>query len=196
MSITKLNHWLAVLFAALLTACGEDASEPRESDVAQQHAAHQAVVFQQTAVPVPAAQASESELLTIYKSPYCGCCGLWMEHVEGEGFLTETVHPESVDAIKDQYGLAEDVRSCHTAVSRQGYVFEGHVPARFIQQFLLNPPADALGLAVPSMPLGSPGMEMQDRFMPYQVLLLKKDGTTEVFAQVNSPEQQYGSIGK
>ncbi|MGB1058644.1 MAG: DUF411 domain-containing protein, partial [Ketobacter sp.] len=77
------------------------------------------------------------------------------------------------------------------AVSKQGFVFEGHIPARYIQQFLANPPEGAFGLAVPAMPVGSPGMEVNERFMPYQVLLLKKDGSTEVFAAVENAAQQY-----
>jgi len=86
--------------------------------------------------------------------------------------------------------FAPRYQSCHTAVSSHGYVFEGHVPARHIKAFLANPPADAIGLAVPGMPLGSPGMEVGSRFDPYEVLLLKKDGSSEVFARVDSPAQQ------
>jgi hypothetical protein len=70
-------------------------------------------------------------------------------------------------------------------------VFEGHIPARYIQQFLDNPPADAIGLSVPGMPVGSPGMEVGDKFIPYQVLLLKHDGSTEVFARVEQQTHQY-----
>ena len=81
--------------------------------------------------------------------------------------------------------------SCHTGVSKDGFVFEGHVPARYIIQFLNNPPADARGLTVPAMPLGSPGMEYNDQFAPYEVLLLKKDGSVEVYAAVESYEQQF-----
>jgi hypothetical protein len=70
-------------------------------------------------------------------------------------------------------------------------VFEGHVPAKYIQQFLASPPDNAIGLAVPAMPVGSPGMEYQDRFMPYKVLQLNKDGTSLVYAHVKYPSQQY-----
>ena len=73
--------------------------------------------------------------------------------------------------------------------SSQGYVFEGHIPAKFISRFLASPPKDAIGLTVPAMPVGSPGMEYQDKFMPYQVLLLKNDGSSQVYAQVNSLEE-------
>ncbi|KTF05719.1 protein containing DUF411, partial [marine sediment metagenome] len=71
-----------------------------------------------------------------------------------------------------------------------GYVFEGHVPAKYMAQFLKNPPSDAIGLAVPSMPVGSPGMEYQDKFMPYKVIQLNKDGSTAIYATIDTPQQQ------
>ena len=137
------------------------------------------------------ATGSEPVSLRLYKSPTCGCCNDWVTHVESAGLTTHTEHPVDLQAIKSQYGIAPHVQSCHTAVSHEGYVFEGHVPARFIRQFLDSPPADALGLAVPGMPLGSPGMEVDDRWTPYQVLLLKADGSTEVYARIDEPAQQY-----
>ena len=82
-------------------------------------------------------------------------------------------------------------QSCHTAVSQSGYVFEGHVPAKFIQQFLQNPPKNALGLAVPAMPLGAPGMEMGDRFLPYRIMLLNQNGSATLYATVNNAKEQY-----
>src|SRR5690606_31887619 len=97
-----------------------------------------------------------SEHLTVYKSPTCGCCGEWVEHVEAAGFQSSTEHPEDLSGLKDKLGVPQNLRSCHTAVSKQGYVFEGHIPARYIQAFLANPPKDSLGLTVPGMPVGSP----------------------------------------
>lgn len=130
-------------------------------------------------------------LLTVYKSPSCGCCKQWMSHLDNADFKTVANHPESLDSIKARYHIAPNLRSCHTAVSEGNYVFEGHIPARYIRQFLASPPGGAIGLTVPAMPLGSPGMEVGNRFMPYQVLLLKQDGGTEVFAEVETSEQQY-----
>jgi hypothetical protein len=127
---------------------------------------------------------------TVYKSPSCGCCKEWTSHLEEKGRDTAAKHPADLNAIKVRYQIAPRYQSCHTAVSSQGYVFEGHIPARYIQEFLANPPADAIGLAVPGMPLGSPGMEVGDRFTPYQVLLLKNDGSSVVFASVESAAQQ------
>lgn len=131
--------------------------------------------------------------LDVYKSPTCGCCTKWVDHIQLDGFSANIHHPSDLNAIKNKYGIAPKYQSCHTAVSSQGYVFEGHIPSRFINQFLENPPNDALGLSVPAMPMGSPGMEVGGRFMPYQVLLLKEDGSTEVFAIVDSAEEQYSN---
>ena len=135
--------------------------------------------------------AADAEMLTVYKSPTCGCCEKWIDHLEAAGFKAGIQHPADMGVIKDRYRIKNTLRSCHTAVSSQGYVFEGHIPARYIHQFLASPPVDATGLTVPAMPVGSPGMEYKDKFMPYQVLLMKKDGRTEVFASVQSVAQQH-----
>lgn len=128
--------------------------------------------------------------LKVYKSPSCSCCGAWIEGLQNEGFTVSVEHPEDLYALKKDLGIASPFQSCHTAVSKEGYLFEGHIPHKFIRQFLSNPPSGAFGLSVPGMPVGSPGMEMGDRFMPYQVLQLNKDGTTAVYAEVKSPEDQ------
>jgi hypothetical protein len=129
--------------------------------------------------------------LEVYKSPSCGCCNDWVEHVEKANFPVTTQHPDDMNRIKADHGIARQYQSCHTAVSARGFVFEGHVPAKLMKQFLDNPPADAIGLAVPGMPMGSPGMEMGDQFTPYQVLLLKADGSSEVYATMNTRQEQY-----
>ena len=122
--------------------------------------------------------------LDVYKSPDCGCCADWVDHVEAAGFETLVHHPSDLGLIKQKHGIASSYQACHTAVSNQGHVFEGHVPAYLIQRFLNNPPQDAIGLAVPGMPFGSPGMEMGDRYDDYRVLLIKKDGSSEVYEEI------------
>jgi len=128
--------------------------------------------------------------LNVYKDPTCGCCGKWVEHMEHNGFTAQTHDTSNLSAIKAQYGITPQYRSCHTAVSTEGFVFEGHVPAMFIHQFLAENPEDAIGLAVPAMPVGSPGMEIDDKFMPYQVLLIKENGDSEVYADIRAKEDQ------
>ncbi len=127
---------------------------------------------------------------TVYKDANCGCCKQWVGYAQNNG-LSATVHDvEDVSLFKDRYGVPQQMRSCHTTVTTNGYVFEGHVPTKHMAQFLANPPSAAIGLAVPSMPVGSPGMEYQDKFMPYKVMQLNKDGSTQVYAAIESPAQQ------
>jgi hypothetical protein len=129
--------------------------------------------------------------LTVLKSPTCGCCVKWMDHLHEHGFATSVDEPDNLAERKTKLGIAPQYRSCHTGISAQGYVFEGHVPSKFIHGFLASPPEDAIGLSVPGMPVGSPGMEMGERFMQYQVLVLNEDGSSEVYAEVNTPGDQY-----
>ena len=131
--------------------------------------------------------------LTVYKTPTCGCCGKWVDHIEDAGFDVEVREMNNLSPIKNANGLPPTHQSCHTAVAKDGgYVFEGHIPARYITAFLADPPAGARGLVVPAMPVGSPGMEYQDRFSPYEVLLLKEDGSFDVYARVTGPEDSAG----
>ena len=132
---------------------------------------------------------AEAISLDVYKSPTCGCCELWVEHVNAQGFKSSVQHPDDLNAIKDKFGIKPEYQSCHTAVSKEGYIFEGHIPARLVKQFLAEKPANAIGLAVPGMPLGSPGMEVDDRITPYDVLMLHKDGTSSVYMHITTLEK-------
>lgn len=116
----------------------------------------------------------------VYKTPRCGCCGAWVEHLKAAGFAV-TVHDVADTApTRARLGLSERFGSCHTAVVA-GYVVEGHVPARDIKKLLAMKPV-AIGLAVPGMPVGSPGMEVDSRQDPYQVVLVDKQGRGTVFS--------------
>lgn len=136
-------------------------------------------------------QGSAANHLDVYKSPTCGCCTKWMDHLDENGFTSTGHHPDDIGEFKREAGIPVRYGSCHTGVSKDDYVFEGHVPARYIRQFLANPPAGALGLTVPAMPVGSPGMEYKDQFMAYDVLLLLEGGSVEVYASVQTIEQQF-----
>ena len=138
-----------------------------------------------------AAQESATNHLDVYKSPTCGCCTKWMDHLAESGFTSTGHHPDQISKLKRDLGIPVRYGSCHTGVSKDGYLFEGHVPARYIHAFLANPPDGALGLTVPAMPVGSPGMEYKNQFMAYDVLLLRKDGSVEVYASVESYAQQF-----
>ncbi|WP_226668651.1 DUF411 domain-containing protein [Microbulbifer aggregans] len=145
----------------------------------------------QSATEARSTAATDSIALTTYKSATCGCCKLWVDHASQRGFLVDARDVNNLNDIKQQHQIAPEYQSCHTSVSENGYVFEGHVPAKLIRQFLQNPPAGARGLAVPAMPLGSPGMEVGDRFTPYEVLQLNNDGSHAVYASIDRPEQQH-----
>lgn len=127
-----------------------------------------------------AAQAGPS--MQVYKDPDCGCCGDWIDIIEREGFQVE-VHDSPHDALlrlKAQSGISEEMASCHTA-QVAGYVIEGHVPPADIRRLLAERPA-AVGLAVPGMPYGAPGMGPEDERETYSVHLILEDGRTEVFS--------------
>lgn len=122
----------------------------------------------------PAPSATDWPNAVVYKSPTCGCCTKWVEHLRANGFAVEIREPADLNAVKDRLGVPADMRACHTA-EIDGYVIEGHVPATDVQRLLREKPK-ALGLAVPGMPLGSPGMEADDRRQAYTVWLLQDDG--------------------
>ena len=129
--------------------------------------------------------------LLVYKTPTCGCCKKWISHIENEDIVAYSKNYPNIDFIKNKFGIKPNYRSCHTAISKEGFIFEGHVPAKFIHQFLSEQHKNAIGLSVPAMPVGSPGMEMDGRFMPYHVLILFSDGSNKVYAKVNSYEEQF-----
>jgi hypothetical protein len=120
--------------------------------------------------------------IEVWKSATCQCCGKWVSHLEENGFAVETNAADNaaLKAIKRDAGISEKLDACHTA-KIDGYVIEGHVPASDIKRLVAERP-DAVGLTVPGMPVGSPGMEQGGKTEPYDVLLIKKDSTTEVFA--------------
>lgn len=117
----------------------------------------------------------------VFKSPTCGCCAAWVTHMQQAGFTVESrdVSQQALGAIKAQAGVPRALSSCHTAFV-DGYFIEGHVPAPDVARLLSERPG-ALGLTVPGMPIGSPGMEMGDRRDPFDSLLVLKGGGTQVF---------------
>ena len=121
-------------------------------------------------------------VVAVYKTPWCGCCKLWVEHLRKAGFTVEVHDVEDLDAQKDRMGVPADKRSCHTA-QVAGYYVEGHVPAADIKRLLKDKPK-AEGLVLPGMPMGSPGMEMPDgRTQPFAVELVDAKGQATVFAR-------------
>jgi hypothetical protein len=119
--------------------------------------------------------------VTVYKSPTCSCCGKWVTHMREAGFTVEVRDVDNVHPVKMRVGVPVGKGSCHTA-EVAGYFLEGHVPAADVKRLVTEKPA-AKGLAVPGMPLGSPGMEVSDgRIQAYDVELVAADGSTSRFS--------------
>lgn len=130
--------------------------------------------------------AAEPMPIEVHKTNGCGCCVAWMEHLEENGFSPtgNDLYTGLLMRLKLDNGVPPRMVSCHTA-KIEGYVIEGHVPAADIHRLLAERP-DAIGLAVPEMPLGSPGMDFGTRREAYDVFLIRNDGSTEVFSSYGS----------
>lgn len=125
---------------------------------------------------------AEARDLTVYKTPWCGCCSGWVTHMRRAGFTAAVVDLEDLAPVRKRYGISFEQSSCHTGVSGD-YALEGHVPPEDVLRLLRERPK-AKALLVPGMPMGSPGMENpQGRREPYEVLLLLPNGSTRVFAR-------------
>ena len=132
------------------------------------------------AAALPAFAGSKLPLVEVFKSPTCGCCGAWVEHLKAAGFPVKVSEVDDTTVTRKRYGLQDTFGSCHTGIV-DGYVVEGHVPAAEVKRLPALKPR-AIGLAVPGMPPGSPGMEVGDRKDPYDVFLVDKSGRETVFA--------------
>ena len=132
--------------------------------------------------PRLARAATDPMAVEVWKDPNCGCCKDWVAHMQDNGFAV-TVHDSGNNAVRTRLGLPQKLGSCHTALVG-GYLLEGHVPAGDVRKLLAQKPK-ALGLAVPGMPVGSPGMDgavYGGRRDPHDVLLVARDGSTSVFS--------------
>jgi hypothetical protein len=158
----RIDVRLAMVAALLVTACARGETES------------------ETLTRMAVAAASAGDTMVVYKTPTCGCCSDWVDHVKAHGFTVVVHDLDRLDDIKRQLGVPAGQISCHTAQVR-GYTIEGHVPADLIRR-MIDENAQFKGLTVPGMPMGSPGMEglfKQD----YDVLAFDEDGRTEVYAR-------------
>lgn len=131
----------------------------------------------------PLLAAGNTQTVHVYKSPTCGCCNDWIDHMEGNGFDVIATDSNNMNKIKVDAGLIRGLGSCHTAFV-DGYVIEGHVPADDVKRLLSEAP-QATGLSAPGMPAGSPGMEMGNKKDHYKVILFNELGQTKVFSEYN-----------
>ncbi len=144
------------------------------------------LVFFLTAVfftgPTSMTLANEDNLtLTVHKTPFCGCCKKWIKHAREAGINVIEKDHQNLNAIKREYKINPKHQSCHTSISKDGYIFEGHIHADVIKKYLENPSENSKGLSVPGMPIGSPGMEMDGRLDDYVVLTMFEDNKDEIF---------------
>jgi len=133
-----------------------------------------------------AAKGQHKTEIQVYKTPTCGCCRDWIKYLEANGFTVKATDVSDTAPLRARFGLPARYGSCHTAMVG-GYVIEGHVPVREIRRLLAERPT-AVGIAVPEMPIGSPGMDgpvYNGQRDPYDVLLVQTNGSAKVFASYN-----------
>jgi hypothetical protein len=164
--------------AILIVSCSSSRADTEPRNIASAGAA--ATVDATPAAAGPSLASAEAPVITVYKSPSCGCCKNWVDHVKAAGFTVEVHDVDNLSDIKADAAVPASARSCHTAIVG-GYAIEGHVPAATIQRLLKEKPAIA-GIAVPGMPVGSPGMEVPGQPADkYDVVAFKADGSTSVY---------------
>lgn len=137
------------------------------------------------AVPIHAAMAEALAQAVVYKSPTCGCCASWVEHMRANGFTVDVVEGD-MEVVKQRFGVPAGLASCHTAVVG-GYVVEGHVPATAVKRLLREKP-DALGVSAPGMPIGSPGMAGPNP-EPFSVQIFEEHGHARVYESYRPPHR-------
>ena len=197
--MTKLRIAAPVLLLLLVPACGSDEGRTPEAHAASDHALAIGASDASVSTEAPALAASgnvaastnESAAPTdgnalptalVYKTPTCGCCNLWVDHLREAGFEVDARNLNDLIPVKIDAGVPPRMSSCHTALI-DGYVVEGHIPAEHVKRLLDERP-DIVGIAVPGMPIGSPGMEGIGA-RPYQVLSWDREGNVEVYAEVD-----------
>lgn len=131
---------------------------------------------------IGAARASAQDAIKVYKDPGCGCCTVWVERLRSAGFAVTVTEGRDMGPSGQKFTVPAALRSCHSGIVNDRYVVEGHVPPADIRR-MLQQKSTVLGLAVPGMPVGSPGMEVRGvKPQPYQVIAFTRDGRTSVFA--------------
>ncbi len=141
-----------------------------------------AIAFTILLATTSSVQAANLPNAIMYRDPACTCCGAWMKHLQSQGFKVKNVPTADMITFKQKHGVTDDLASCHTAII-DGYIVEGHVPSDDIKRLLAQKPDNIRGIAVPGMPVGTPGMEMGDKKNSYSVVSFDKRGQTKVFKQ-------------
>lgn len=169
---------VSLVLLLALAACQPEAPDPAPAPPTSTETVATATGAAQAPADLPA----DAPVLTVYKSPTCGCCTKWAEYMGREGFRVETVERTDMAAVRDSLGVPGDLSACHTATVG-GYTVEGHVPAEHVRRLIAEAPR-ARGIVVPGMPMESPGMEQGGTPQPFDVLLVDETGEATVFARV------------
>ncbi|MGJ3250250.1 MAG: DUF411 domain-containing protein [Elainellaceae cyanobacterium] len=176
------KKWGMVVVVGIIASTGAIALYTAKHGFGHSSTSHSMPTEQETAASI--VSIAKTSTITVYRSPSCGCCGGWIDHMEAQGFRVDDQLTDDLDSIKRNQGVPEQLASCHTSVVN-GYVIEGHVPVADVQRLLIEQPNIA-GIAVPGMPLGTPGMEAGDIQEPFSVFSFKSDGAFEVFQDYSS----------
>lgn len=177
---------LVALLSMNLAGCSRSGSDQAEQTAAPRREVpplDDKLSMEQKVVALKVDMMQEAALppMIVYKSPTCGCCKLWVEHMKNSGFKVSVIEAEDLNPIKLKLGVPAGLGSCHTA-KVGGYFVEGHVPASDVKRLLKQKP-DVLGISVPGMPMGSPGMEVPSgETQPYTVTQVNKDGSLSIFS--------------
>lgn len=178
---TPVLFALTLAPAIALSACARTPA-PSSQGNAQASQARQTAPATPSKAPAARSDTTALPLAVVHKSPSCGCCGLWVDHLRKAGFRVEVRNADNLHPVKERVGVPYGKGSCHTA-EIGGYFVEGHVPAEDIKRLLTEKP-DAKGLVLPGMPLGSPGMEVPSgEVQPYSVELVQRDGSSVAYAR-------------
>src|SRR6185503_18371813 len=171
---------LGGIVVASASACGDESANAAAVETSSAPPVETASVGAIETASAPAAETAKPIAIKVYKTPQCGCCKAWVDHLSENGFQVETMDMPDLALVKQKYGVTPALEACHTAVVGN-YVVEGHVPADVIKRLLKERPA-VVGIAVPGMPGGSPGMEgaMKER---YDVLTFDRAGRSRVYAK-------------
>lgn len=173
--IIRFTPWLALALFSVV-ACSNDAASTTLTTASGSNAPATVGVDVDRTVDI-----SQLPVMVVHKTPWCGCCGAWVEHMQHAGFEVEVHDMQDLGPVKERLGVPYAKGSCHTT-EIGGYLVEGHVPAEDIKRLLREKP-DAVGLVLPGMPMGSPGMlGPNGQREPFTVELVRRDGTTEPFS--------------
>ncbi len=178
----QLSNWKQLLIAGVVVAGIVGAGYWTVNGLAENQTARQSTpAITQVSKASNSEPAAEALNITVYRTPTCGCCKGWVEHIQQNNFIvTDIVKPEAeIQEIRQKHNLPQQLTSCHAA-EINGYLVEGHVPVEDVKRLIAQKP-NLAGIAVPGMPIGTPGMEMGDRKQSFEVVGFQPDGEMEVF---------------